>query len=408
MPTSINGLSGALSLSILGGGTLMLSEGATLDPIGTVVSSFTGSSEGASSTRSGAVTLTAGDVSSAISSGHVYNLIDYGGDPTGANPSASALSNCLAAAAANGNGSLVYIPAGTYKLEAPVSLTSANNISIVGDGPYATVLSVTHAGVGLTLVQTGPFNCISIRGLCFEANHSSGPTRAALSITLPGVQTQPFLGAAPYIVLLCEDIRIFGSTIGSTNNSFLLGLSLIGGVNSRINRLSFSGPRGVTPYVGAGIELTSAVEVHIDSCQLQNAKFGVAILDGGCQGIYLRSGTFVNLGYLLANVAHPSYNSVPASGTLASSASGTVVALDSLDSNPLDPNMPWNRPEHASCQRQRRSNQPCRDVCKPNLEYCYPFRIGDISGRCRSQFSIWRLGVEWIFARHYEQRDRCS
>jgi hypothetical protein len=343
--TSLNSYVGTLVLTGFGtstGGTVgnvQLSNGTTTLSIGNVVTSFQGSSENSPSARSGAVTLTAGDVTSALSAGNIYNLIDYGGDPTGANDSSTALGNCITAAASapSGIGGLVYIPSGSYLLTSPVSVSSSNNISIKGDGPYTTFLSPTHSGTALTLTETFPFSSVSITGLSFFANDVSGTSDAALNITMPGVPTA-FPGC-PYIALLIEDVRIFGNgslNPPTTNKAFRAGIRLRGCVNARFNRISFL---GVNNSTGAAIELTSATEIHIDSCNLQDAAFGVAIMDGGCQGIYIRNGTFVNLNYLLASATFTAYNS-SVTETLSANSSSKTITLQSLGQSPLDSGMP--------------------------------------------------------------------
>ena len=61
----------------------------------------------------------------------VYNVVEYGADPTGASYSDTQIAAC--ASAASGNGYL-YFPAGTYKLAAPIDLNSTSVRKVVGDG----------------------------------------------------------------------------------------------------------------------------------------------------------------------------------------------------------------------------------------------------------------------------------
>jgi hypothetical protein len=99
----------------------------------------------------------------------VYNVVDFGADPTGINPSigavAAALNACTGSASAMGNiaGCEIYFPAGTYSVQptSTVSLTLPSDVpvTIAGAGQRSSTLMVVGSPadlfVGAGLIMTG-------------------------------------------------------------------------------------------------------------------------------------------------------------------------------------------------------------------------------------------------------------
>jgi len=87
-----------------------------------------------------------------------FNVVDYGADATGVSDSSTAIQAALDAADSAGGGT-VFFPAGTYLLDAPISLTSTNAFRIDGDG--ATIQTGSSFNLGGSNQLT---NIITLQG----------------------------------------------------------------------------------------------------------------------------------------------------------------------------------------------------------------------------------------------------
>lgn len=76
-------------------------------------------------------------------SGVVFNALNTtysgGADPTGASDCTAAFQACLTAMIAFG-GAIMYVPAGSYRQDSQVAWNSSKSLTLVGDGPGATVI----------------------------------------------------------------------------------------------------------------------------------------------------------------------------------------------------------------------------------------------------------------------------
>jgi len=71
----------------------------------------------------------------------------YNADKTGASDASAAINSAISAASA---GTIVYLPAGTYRLDAGISLKNRSDITLRGAGPTQTILSATtSSGTGI-------------------------------------------------------------------------------------------------------------------------------------------------------------------------------------------------------------------------------------------------------------------
>ena len=103
----------------------------------------------------------------------VYNVLSYGANRAGTSSSSTAIAAAIAAAAAAGGG-VVYFPAGTYKITAAITVTSAN-ISLVGDGRGWTIIK--NYGTATDAITYAPsvtteMNAV-ISGLAITTNTTS-------------------------------------------------------------------------------------------------------------------------------------------------------------------------------------------------------------------------------------------
>jgi hypothetical protein len=131
---------------------LLAASGAALLPvIGTASASAQHSSATALSTAA-----------SGTSSG-IYNVLDYGADPSGVSDSTSAINSAIAAMSQNGG--TLYFPAGTYLISSQITLKSGRYL---GDGPYSTFIKTASTTAGI--FTDGGNSGVTIDGFAFTAN----------------------------------------------------------------------------------------------------------------------------------------------------------------------------------------------------------------------------------------------
>lgn len=89
--------------------------------------------------------MTLTKVSYSMIEGNIVNVLDFGADPTGINDSTSSLQTAINASV----GQVVFVPSGTYKLTSVLQIIPG--VSLVGEGPEATIFNLTHSGVGIRI-----------------------------------------------------------------------------------------------------------------------------------------------------------------------------------------------------------------------------------------------------------------
>lgn len=85
------------------------------------------------------------------------SVLDFGADPTNTNDSTTAFNNALA------TGKAVYVPPGTYKISGTLTITLSGT-QLIGEGPGASVLSMTSASLRLITVASS-LSYVRIAGL---------------------------------------------------------------------------------------------------------------------------------------------------------------------------------------------------------------------------------------------------
>lgn len=120
----------------------------------------------------------------------VYNVVDYGADPTGIHDSSSAITSAISAAGSAAEpGGTIYFPAGTFAITAAVA-ANMRQLNIVGSGVNATSISVSSTG-SLTLstgTVVGPYHFGAVKDFtlnCTPAKFAAGSI---------GVITQDVIG----------------------------------------------------------------------------------------------------------------------------------------------------------------------------------------------------------------------
>jgi hypothetical protein len=127
------------------------------------------------------------------SSPQVYNVVDYGADPTGVNDSSGAVNQAIFAAISGGQPlGVIYFPAGKFKIggsipASPLTGKAVNmhQLMFMGSGVNATMISVASGGsITLTSPVTLPYHGGSLRDFTISCANSG----------LTGVTTQDAVG----------------------------------------------------------------------------------------------------------------------------------------------------------------------------------------------------------------------
>jgi len=123
----------------------------------------------------------------------IYDVTDYGADPTGVASSQSAFDAArLAAATAGGSGAVIYFPSGTYLL---ATMTGSTNQVVRGAGMFLTTINFT-GGPGYTAGQGVSWNLPYTN---VQANVTSGFTHGStqVDITLDGTNANAPVAGFP-------------------------------------------------------------------------------------------------------------------------------------------------------------------------------------------------------------------
>lgn len=192
--------------------------------------------------------------------GGFANVLAMGADPTGTVSSTGAF---LAAAAA-GSG-LVYLPAGKYLFDRPVTV-GGMPMSVVGGGKTVASILIAHSGTGILFDQTGsPYFNTVVAGITFTPAWSGGPSAAAFHVS---GSTAPSALAIAQLVVSDVDTVCMPWTSGfiapypgswaGGSGIVLENLSLV-----RIAGWSHQGGLLAAPALpGAGISLSNVIDIE--------------------------------------------------------------------------------------------------------------------------------------------------
>lgn len=114
----------------------------------------------------------------------------YLADNTGVTDASTAINAAIAAVKAAGGG-LVYLPAGTYKIAAPLTLSVMSGVTISGAGRHATILEPTTALAGVSVIKFTNCRKPQVRDMTIHGNTTSPPSAAVESVSSapPGGET---------------------------------------------------------------------------------------------------------------------------------------------------------------------------------------------------------------------------
>jgi hypothetical protein len=283
-----------------------------------------------------AVAHTAGfTVRQVVSSGALVALRDrvpwlnvatiFGADRSGAVDATTAINNAITAAAGAG---VVYLPAGTYKLTA--ALTLGSGVTLRGDGPAATILNQTGtAANGITITGTTVAN-VQVCDLRLNGPNSG---------TGAGITAAANAGANPVVQLVLRNLIVyqFGShglalqnTIVSlldniqAVNNLARGFYLLNGTSTTLlNCYANTNPNERGYYLSSllysslvscasdgnaiGYELFQCDNVSMLNCGAEDTAAGTSGLDGSSYKINACTATALRGGRALNNAATGCY-----------------------------------------------------------------------------------------------------
>lgn len=134
--------------------------------------------------------------------GAVYNVLDFGADPTGTDDSTAAINAAIVSANAAGGGA-VYFPSGLYVIGTTTYVTLLSNVSLIGDGPSSKIKLANSSPVSaaLSAITAVSRTNISIKNLYFDGNRAN-------QIGLVGLVR----------IDACSYIEVTGNTMVNCNN----------------------------------------------------------------------------------------------------------------------------------------------------------------------------------------------
>ena len=81
------------------------------------------------------------------------SILDFGADPTGATDSTTAIQNAINSVELEN--ATLYIPTGVYIITSSLSITNVNGLTIIGDGPHASIIRLVTTGQSISGITTG-------------------------------------------------------------------------------------------------------------------------------------------------------------------------------------------------------------------------------------------------------------
>lgn len=158
----------------------------------------------------------------------VVSLTDFGADPTGVADSLAAIQAAVDAF------DHIFIPAGTYRLSAPLVIPGTRNIAIYGEGRLASVLQFSGASGGLRFSASTGGEHLTLRDFSITTSHLG--TDYAIHVTYP---SSPGGDRAGHV--FADRITIHGQNFVSGGGYFKTGVYLDGARSCVFDSVSFRG-----------------------------------------------------------------------------------------------------------------------------------------------------------------------
>jgi len=280
------------------------------------------------------------------------DIIAYGADPTGAADSTTPIQNAINALAA-AIGGTVYIPPGTYKVTAPLTITS-NFISIVGSGRLSSIIKTTSTTADVFSVST-PYSRIEHLGII-----GSGTVQTA-GVGIDNIGGYGCLYNDLFISDLFSGISLNNASNCAVTNSKMLNLYGAFGIQSangggdyigynQLDPLFYGGAYTFASGFGAWAQSTAYTTGQVRSANggffmcSQNGtssgtgtgpaitSFNTQVNDGTAKWFFISSTTFKQIQVLTANSNFITHND------LSGPSSAGVIVQTTSDGNIIDQN----------------------------------------------------------------------
>lgn len=203
----------------------------------------------------------------------IPNILDFGGDPTGANDNSAAFAAALGAGI--GGHPAIYFPPGIYKFSGNVSYTLPNStsaVSIIGAGPEITQLYWPGGG-GLSINYIGAFNSAHIRDLSILTGSSGVGNGIALNQTAASIGN-PANSALSDIT----NVTVRGFDGYAAVDYWVNGIIATGVSNINFTGVMVAGNNAAVP-TGTGLVVTGSASLppvvfNVTGCTLNNLSTG--------------------------------------------------------------------------------------------------------------------------------------
>lgn len=232
----------------------------------------------------------------------VYNVLDFGADPTGARDSGPALLGALRAIAAAGGG-VLYVPYGTFVVRSWATVTMAVPLTMFGGG------TLTYAGIAQTPLLTMTAN-IELAGLVFDGwqrviSNPTGTTGTLDWVRVTGCRFRNAADATTITTNFCQQVLLQNpvSNVLIADNGFENGLYAAFEIGDNVyadqddwqkivvrnNTVDGIAMSGSTPAIGYGF-LIYGRDAVIDGNDVSNIEGQIVTssTSNGASGIYTK------------------------------------------------------------------------------------------------------------------------
>lgn len=235
----------------------------------------------------------------------------YGGDPTGATDSTTAIQNAIA------SNTRVYLPGGNYKCATALNLASKVGCHLVGDG-----------GLGISAVQSRITFSISGAGDCITATQSQGITIEDLMVIYTNAgytgKLVNMIGTSGTPTNRNRVSRCSMGGVGGTGAAALIALD--GALNSSVENSVFFGANvGILGQDSGGASFSNAIRVHGNDFSAMN-NWSIRYLGAGWD---IEGNTFEPL----ANGVASAIQTITAAASVGCNISGNWFGDGTLSSN---------------------------------------------------------------------------
>lgn len=181
-------------------------------------------------------------------------------------------------------GGAVYLPAGQYRITAP--LTSTTPISFIGDGRFTSVVCVDNSSGGLAINAASTTGQWRIENVSFKAIQTS-----SVGIAFAGAVS----ASNPYANLQVKGVQVWQ---GAGNVGFTRGITINNCWNCIFDDVHIVGRSDSAANWGTtGIEIGSkSIVVYINHANIYNYSNAVDVTANNAEGIYIHNVTFAGVG----------------------------------------------------------------------------------------------------------------